>query len=150
MITGYYLDVFYRWLRRYEPSSHTTLIGEQPNLRLIQTAWAGFWVKKTISLCCAEYEYWSFEAYIVDKLKLARGIIHYFPLLTVHYLEPVVVASWHGGRSGVAIRATRGCRRQGRMLRAGYDYYATAVPGMMVPVADAAGKGDYQDSEYYC
>ncbi len=36
------------------------------------------------------------------------------------------------------------------MLRAGYHYYAAAVPGIMVPIADTAGKGCYQDSEDYC
>lgn len=72
-------------------------------------------------------------------------------MLTVRCLELLVVASWHRGRSGAAIRATRWCRRHWWMPRgAGYDYYAAAVPGMMVPVADAAGKIDYQDSEYYC
>ena len=33
---------------------------------------------------------------------------------------------------------------------AGYNYYAAAGPGMVAPVADTAGKGDYQDSDYYC
>ena len=49
-----------------------------------------------------------------------------------------------------AIRATRGRRGLGWMPRAGYNYYAAVRPGMVAAVADTAGKGDYQDSEYYC
>ena len=48
------------------------------------------------------------------------------------------------------IRVTRGCRRHGRVPRAGYDYYAAALPGIVASVADTAGKGYYQDSEDYC
>jgi hypothetical protein len=70
-------------------------------------------------------------------------------LLTFHYLE-AVVASWHGSRSMVTMRATRVCRGQWWMLRAGYNYYAAAVPWMVLSVADASGKRYYQDSEYYC
>ena len=61
-----------------------------------------------------------------------------------------MVASWHGGWSVAAVRAARGRRGLGRMLRAGYNYNAAALPGTMAPVADTAGKGYYQDSEYYC
>ena len=60
------------------------------------------------------------------------------PMSTIHYLELLVAVSWHGGRVGVAIRAMRGCRGQGRMLRTGCDYYLAAVPGMMVSVTDTA------------
>ena len=67
---------------------------------------------------------------------------------TMYDLESVVVVSWHGRRSGVAVRATRWCRRSGRMLRAGYNYNTAAGPRIMVPEADTAGKGGYQDSEY--
>ena len=53
-------------------------------------------------------------------------------------------------RSGVAARVTRGHRRHGRMPRAGYNYYPGAVPVMVVTVADTAGKGRHQDSDYDC
>lgn len=50
----------------------------------------------------------------------------------------------------VTMRVTRWCRGLGRIPRAGYNYYTAAVPGMVAHVVDTAGKGDYQDSEYYC
>jgi hypothetical protein len=71
-------------------------------------------------------------------------------LLTVHYLELVVVASWHEARSMMTMRVTRMYRRQGWMLRFGYNYNVTIMPVMMAPVTYAAGKGHYQDSKYYC
>jgi hypothetical protein len=71
-------------------------------------------------------------------------------MFTVRWLELLVALSWYGGRSMVTIRVTRGSRGQWRMFRAGYDYYAAAVPRMMVPIADTAGKGYYQNSKDYC
>ena len=60
-----------------------------------------------------------------------------------------IVSSWHWWRSVVAVRVTRWCRGHGWMpRRAGYNYNAAAVPGMVAPVGDTAGKGDYQDSEF--
>ena len=56
--------------------------------------------------------------------------------------------NWHGDVA--AVRATRRWRRYVRTPGAGYDYYPSAVPGMVATVADTAGKGDYQDSEDYC
>jgi len=50
----------------------------------------------------------------------------------------------------VAARVTRGRRRHRRMPRAGYNYYPGAVPVMVVTVADTAGKGRHQDSDYDC
>ena len=60
-----------------------------------------------------------------------------------------MIVSWHWWRDAVAMRSTRWWRDV-RTARAGYNYYAAAVPGTVAPVADAAGKVDYQDSEYYC
>jgi len=61
-----------------------------------------------------------------------------------------MVAPWHGRWSAVAIMVARWRRGHGRMPRAGYNYYLAAVPGMVAPVADTAGKGYYQDSKYDC
>jgi hypothetical protein len=71
-------------------------------------------------------------------------------ILTFYNLEPLVVAFRHSGRFMVTTRITRVCRGKRRMVRAGYNHYISAVPGMMVPVADTAGKGHYQDSDYNC
>ncbi len=74
-----------------------------------------------------------------------------YPLYAVrnthHALSPMM-PSWRGDWSVAAIRAM--WRWHVRPARAGYDYYAAAVPGMVAPVGEAAGKGDYQDSEDYC
>jgi len=62
-----------------------------------------------------------------------------------------MMPSWRGDWSVAAVRAMRRWRRHVlRPARAGYNYYAAAVPGMVAPVGDAAGKGDYQDSEDDC
>ena len=62
-----------------------------------------------------------------------------------------IASPWYRCWCMVAVRATRRCRRHGWvMLRAGNYYYLAAVPGMMAPVADTAGKGDCQDSEDDC
>ena len=50
----------------------------------------------------------------------------------------------------VTIMVARVRRGHGRSPRGGYNYYAGALPGTVAPVADAAGKGEYQDSKYDC
>jgi len=60
-----------------------------------------------------------------------------------------MASSWYRDWSGVAVRAMW-WRRHWRTPRAGYNYYPPAVPGMVAPVGDTAGKVDYHNSEDYC